>query len=148
MALDFVKKIRVLDADHSKRIQDALFDEGYTWSSTGRRDYKFTEEPCLFAEDSTDGDKYILFGGDGPFFDECKAQEYFLTKDGKLVTECQSALTVRPAEEVKALHKAIDVERLKELSAYLMHAVENGIQVTHQEHMEYNGLLLNLLSYK
>lgn len=56
-------------------------------------------------------------------------------------------ITVRTKADVDALHRAIDVQRLKELNTYLMQAVDSGEKVEHTEHMEFNSLLIGLLRY-
>lgn len=152
MALNFTKKIRVQDEDHSKRIQDALFDEGYTWSGNGRRVYQHTKEPALYAEEGTGGDKYALFGSIGTFFDECQAQEYFLTNDGKLVTESQVAPVapkLRSKASVDSLHRDIDKERFMELHKAIGYAVETGDDnLYHGDYIEYASLATDLISFK
>ena len=111
MALNIVKKIRVEGVEHSKRVQDALFDEGYFWSNNGIREHKYTNMACLFAEVSANGKLYLLYS-DGVDFDDHACDEFFLV-GGKLSST--KKVDVRPVEEIHALHKAIDVERFKEL---------------------------------
>lgn len=72
-------KFRVRTPDHSKAIQEKLFEMRIGWSGDDFT-VKHTDRPFLYAEG-----QYLTFGGSGQFFTEDPNTECILTKDGKIV---------------------------------------------------------------
>ena len=92
-------KFRVRDEQHSKEIQEKLFEMGFSWGGL----YKITQYcsmPFLFAED-----KFITYdvGPDSDYFDDHNDEEYVLL-DGEFVAS--SLAPVVPAANVseEAVH--------------------------------------------
>lgn len=155
MSLNIVKKIRIENEEHSKKVQDALFDEGFSWSASGIRDYKHTHCPSLCAEVGNHGRKYILYNTHLKEFDAMSGEEYVLVGD-KLVkvvkvtdADYEAAMPeIRSSKEVEDEHRDIDMERMMELNTYLLASIDLGVKVPSSVHLEYTQLLTKLLSYK
>lgn len=78
-------KFRVLSEEDSKRIQTALFKEGYAWKLT-HKNFMHTNEPYLVAGGFGEDDNCITYiGNDFEYFNQFKADEYVLTPQGKFV---------------------------------------------------------------
>lgn len=77
-------KFRVNSPQHSKQIQQALFDAGYAWQ-TRVTDFKHTDAKFLFAAGFGFDDNGITYEcDDEKYFKEHETEEYFLV-DGKFV---------------------------------------------------------------
>jgi hypothetical protein len=82
-------KFRVNGPEHSKQIQEKLFEMGYKWGAGGTR-VQGNHARFLFAGGSGSNDSCITrliggCGGDEEFFRCFKAEEYVLTPQGAFV---------------------------------------------------------------
>lgn len=152
-------KIRVLKEEDSERLQQLLFGLGYVWYGDSEAKVQLTSKRALFTD--TDGKITCMSHADN-YFDGHGYPEYSFRNgilyetggEGEVVAVTYAPIDdtpvgpiIRPKADVDALHKAIDLQRLKELNTYLMHAVDNGQKVDTAVHFEFTQLLTSRLSY-
>jgi hypothetical protein len=61
-------KFKVIDREHSKAIQQVLFDLGYGWGSGGRKEYQFLYALHLYTDHSDMTITYSI--DDGTYFEQ------------------------------------------------------------------------------
>lgn len=106
-------KIRIKDEEHSRLVQEALFEMGYKWMLSGEG-AKYTNEPYVFAE----SDGTILHCDDIRFFLRDAAEEVELVTTYSLKPVDQEAKRKREEKEdlernVAEMQKQLDEMKQK-----------------------------------
>lgn len=102
-------KIRVKSPEHSKIIQEKLFEMGYKWIAG--KSVQFVDKPCLFT--NTDDEGSITYSSNG-------TEEYFNSQPH---TEVELVETI--SYELKEIKKVVKVGELSYYEDELAEALKN-----------------------
>lgn len=107
-------KICIKDEEHSKAVQEALFNIGYDWRGEKHASIQHTEYPAIYT-DSYGAITYASLDlyNSMEYFNDCNMGEYFLTAMGefrKKLPQTLGDLIKRDAEEAKATAEEFDKE--------------------------------------
>jgi len=75
-------KIRIKDAEHSAKVQEALFAQGCLWAGAYEARVAYSDKSFLFMNKRDDDSCKITYCDSEGFFDSVTDQQYFLAQDG------------------------------------------------------------------
>lgn len=145
-------KFRVNSPEHSKEIQNALFDLGYDWRMGGDKTYRHVYDEFLFCDDvHTYRNKSISFCSTEEFFVNNENTEAWIV-NGKIVTVHPASLpkeTIQPKEVVKSPlglrpKHIVDSERTAEILQAMFRYNSDNIAIP----SEWLTELINIMNFE
>jgi hypothetical protein len=136
-------KFRVRNAEHSRRIQEALFKLDVKWSGTAA-EVRYADEPFLYAEFDGHADRnYLTYGAEVDTFDrQTNCVETLLLDDGTFIPTAEYVEPTAPVAATPRLRPRKEVEqaRLVEILEAMVWAAKQGVVIPDEWDDEYDQL--------
>jgi hypothetical protein len=140
-------KFRVRDAQHSRRIQDALFKLGVKWQGV-HAEVAYTDKPFLYAEFGSYSHlypdrNYLTYGAVVDTFDrQTNCVETLLLDDGTFIPTAEYVEPTAPVAATPRLRPRKEVEqaRLVEILEAMVWAAKQGVVIPDEWDDEYDQL--------